>query len=176
MTRFLIHRTSAVYFAIQSLVRYGDSGVNGSTVECMGGVETMWLRRIRAAIGIGLTWALAWFGAGMLLLLVVGFGAADVPFPLFFGLLGFLAGATFSGILGILGRRRRFDQMSLPRFAGWGALGGLVLTGILAVTAGPGADLLVMSAVFALAGATSAAGTLVLARKAEGRALLEDGG
>jgi len=131
----------------------------------------MWLRRIRAAIGIGLTWALAWFGAGLVLLLVVGFGAADVPFPLFFGLLGFLAGATFSGLLGILGRRRRFDQMSLPRFATWGALGGLLLSAILVVAAGPGGDVLVMSTVFALAGAISAAGTLALARRAEGRAL-----
>ncbi len=49
-----------------------------------------WLRRIRGAIGIGLTWAVAWFGAGIALLLVVGFGAADVPFPLFLGLLGFV--------------------------------------------------------------------------------------
>ena len=86
-----------------------------------------WLRRIRGAIGIGLTWALAWFGAG-LLLLVVGF-RADVSFPLFFALLGFLAGVTFSGVLGILGGRRRFDQMSLPRFAMWGGGGGLLLSG-----------------------------------------------
>ena len=28
-----------------------------------------WLRRIRGAIGIGLTWAAAWFGAGMIMLL-----------------------------------------------------------------------------------------------------------
>ncbi|MCK7577394.1 MAG: hypothetical protein MZV65_17245 [Chromatiales bacterium] len=61
-----------------------------------------WLRRIRGAIGMGLTWAAAWFGAGMVLLLIVGLDAADVPFPLFFGLLGFLAGVTFSGILGLV--------------------------------------------------------------------------
>ena len=86
-----------------------------------------WMRRLRAAVGIGLTWAAAWFGAGMVMLFVVGFGAADVPFPLFFGLLGFLAGVTFSGVIGVIERRRRFDQMSLPRTAGWGAFGGLLL-------------------------------------------------
>ena len=130
-----------------------------------------WLRRIRGAIGVGLTWAAAWFGAGMMLLLVVGFGAADVPFPLFFGLLGFLAGVTFSGILGILAGRRRFDEMSLPRFAGWGALGGLLLSGVLVLAAGPAGEFLVLGPVFALAGAISAAGTLALARRSEARAL-----
>ena len=57
-------------------------------------VMKKWLRRVRGAIGMGLTWAIAWFGAGMALLLVVGFGAADVPFPLFFGVLGFLVDLT----------------------------------------------------------------------------------
>jgi hypothetical protein len=90
---------------------------------------TKWLRRIRGAIGMGLTRAAAWFGAGLILLLGVGFGAADVPFPLFFGLLGFLAGVTFSGVLGVIEGRRRLDQMSLPRFAGWGAVGGLLSPG-----------------------------------------------
>lgn len=126
-----------------------------------------WLRRVRGAIGIGLTWAAAWFLAGLMLLLVVGVGAADVPFPLFFGLLGFLAGAAFSGVLGILARRRRFDEMSLPRFALWGALGGLSLSGIVVLAAGPGAEFLVLGPVFAVAGAISATGTLALARRAE---------
>jgi hypothetical protein len=108
----------------------------------------------------------------MLLLLVVGLDAADVPFPLFFGFLGFLAGATFSGILGLLARRRRFDELSLPRFAGWGALGGLLLSGVVSLAVGPGA-FLVLAPVFAAAGAISASGTLALARRAEGRELLE---
>ena len=124
-----------------------------------------WLRRIRGAIGLGLTWAAAWFGAGMILLLVVGVGAADVPFPLFFGLLGFLAGATFSGVVGMVEGRRKFDQMSLPRFAAWGALGGLLLSGIFVLAAGLGGEFLVLGPVFALAGAGSAAGTLALARR-----------
>jgi len=135
---------------------------------------TQWMRRIRGAIGIGLAWAAAWFGAGMALLLVVGIGAADVPFPLFFGLLGFLAGATFSGLLGVLARRRRFDQLSLPRVAAWGALGGVLLAGVVYLSAGPGAELLVLGPVFALAGAISATATLALAR-GEDRRVLGDG-
>ena len=133
-----------------------------------------WLRRIRGAIGMGLTWAFAWFGAGMILLLIVGFGAADVPFPLGFGLLGFLAGVTFSAVLGIVEGRRRFDQMSLPRFAAWGGVGGLLLSGIFVPVAGLGGDvLLVLGPVFALSGAGCAAGSLVLARVAEDRELLD---
>jgi hypothetical protein len=132
-----------------------------------------WLRRIRGAIGMGLTWAAAWFGAGVALLLVVGLDAADVPFPLGFGMFGFLAGVMFSGVLGAFEGRRRFDQMSLPRFAVWGAVGGLLLSGIFAWAAGLGGEFLVLGPVFALAGATSAAGTLTLARMAEDRASLD---
>jgi hypothetical protein len=106
----------------------------------------------------------------MILLLVVGVGAADVPFPLFFGLLGFLAGVTFSGILVLIEGRRRFDQMSLPRFALWGGAGGLLLSGVFVLAAALGGDvLLVLGPVFALSGAGSAAGTLALARMAQAR-------
>jgi hypothetical protein len=107
----------------------------------------------------------------MMLLLVVGVGAADVPFPLFFGLLGFLAGVTFSAVLGVLAGRRKLAEMSLPRFAAWGALGGLLLSGILVLAAGPAGEFLVLGPVFALAGAISAAGTLALARRTEDREL-----
>lgn len=69
-------------------------------------------------MGMGLTWGLAWFSAGVALRLVIGLDAADVPFPLGFGLLGFLAGAIFSGVLSIVEGRHDFDQLSLPRFAG----------------------------------------------------------
>jgi hypothetical protein len=123
---------------------------------------------------MGLTWALAWFAAGMALLLVVGPDAADVPFPLGFGMLGFFAGATFSGVLGLVDGRRRFDQLSIPRFAGWGAVGGLLFSGIFVLVAGLGVGVLVVLApVFALSSAASAAGSLVLARKADDQNLLD---
>jgi hypothetical protein len=53
-----------------------------------------------------------------------------------------------------------------------GALGGLLLSVILGLVTGPEAEFLVLGAVFALAGAISAAGTLALARSAEKRAWL----
>ena len=137
-----------------------------------------WLRRIRGAIGMGLTWAAAWFSAGMImllgLLLVTGSTGADVPYPLGFGAFGFVAGVTFSGVLGLVEGRRRFDQMSLPRFALWGGVGGLLLSGIFVLAAGLGGDtFLVLGPVFALSGAGCAAGSLALARMAEDRELLD---
>ena len=134
------------------------------------------LRRVRGAVGMGLTWALAWFVAGVALFLVVGPDAADVPFPIGFGMFGFLAGATFSAVLGLVEGRRRFDQMSLPRFALWGGVGGLLLSGAFILAAGLRGDLiLVLGPVFALSSAASAAGSLALARRADDRELLDSG-
>lgn len=124
-----------------------------------------WLRRIRGAIGMGITWGVAWLAAGLVLLVIVGPNAADVPFPLFFGLLGFLAGLLFSGVLGLVERRRSFEEMSLPRFAGWGAAGGFLLSVALSAAIGWGA-LPLLGPIFALSGAACAAGSLALARKA----------
>lgn len=140
-----------------------------------------WLRRVRGAVGMGVAWGLAWFGAGVVLLLIVGPDAADVPFPLGFGLLGFLAGALFSGILGLVERGRGFHQLSLKRFAGWGAAGGLlfaVLFAVVVTLSGAGAlldDLVFLGPLFAAAGAASAGGALALARRGDERPLLNTG-
>ncbi|MGD2120966.1 MAG: hypothetical protein PVJ76_04440 [Gemmatimonadota bacterium] len=142
-----------------------------------------WLRRIRGAVGMGLTWALAWFGAGMVimlgLLLTTGSTGADVPYPLGFGMLGFFSGVAFSGVLGVLGGSRRFDQMSLPRFAGWGAAGGFFLSAafVSVVSFTEGAtflqNLVFLGPLFAAAGAGCAAGSLAIARKAKDPELLD---
>ena len=58
-------------------------------------VMKKWLRRIRGAVGMGL------------------------PLPVL-AIPGFFGGAFFSTVLGIAGRRHRFDELSLPRFAAWG--------------------------------------------------------
>lgn len=135
-----------------------------------------WLRRLRGAVGIGLAWAGAWFGAGLVLLLIVGPDAADVPFPIGFGFLGFLAGVTFSGVLGLIEGRRNFEQMSLPRFALWGGLGALLFAGVFVlVTDIPWSALAILGPVFGLSGAACAAGSLALARKGSDRHALGGG-
>jgi hypothetical protein len=130
-----------------------------------------WLQRLRGAIGIGLTWGAAWSGAGMVLMLVTGF-KTDAPFPLIFGVLGFVAGVIFSAFLALTEGRRRFDQMSLPRFAGWGATGGLLLSGVFAKAASLAwGDVLAIAPTFAVACAVCASGSLAVARRAERREL-----
>jgi hypothetical protein len=125
-----------------------------------------WLRRLRGAIGIGFTWAIAWSFVGALPRWIFGFNT-DAPFPLIFGVLGFMAGVTFAGVLAATERRRPFDEMSLPRFAGWGAVGGLLLSGIFARAASLSwGDVLAIAPTFAAASALCASGSLALARRA----------
>jgi hypothetical protein len=134
-----------------------------------------WARRIRAAIGMGLTWGAAWFGAGTLLARVPGL-YSDLPFALLFAPLGFVTGIIFSGILVAVEGRRRIDRVSLPRFAGWGAVSGLLLTGIFVVAAALRGEswwgeFLVFGPPLAIASAVCAAGSLAIARRAERREL-----
>ncbi len=146
-----------------------------------------WLRRIRAAVAMGLTWAVGWalvgFGIEVIhnvwpnpLGSLVDIWPAALAYPAFFG------GLVFSTVLGIAGRRRRFDELSLPRFAAWGAVSGLLVSLVPAamVTMGlasANVDLWLFTA--AISGlvapltAVSATGSLALARMAEDRALLE---
>jgi hypothetical protein len=141
-----------------------------------------WLRPIRGAIGMGVSWAAAWGGAGAIVML--GFllrtgSRPDAPFPFMFAAAGLVAGLLFSGVLGLAEGRRRFDQMSLRRFAAWGAAGGLLLAAafVLAVSLSAGSgflwNLVVVGPVFAAAAAGSAAGSLALARRTQRPQLLE---
>ena len=129
-----------------------------------------WGRRIRGAIGMGLTWGATWFGAGILLARVPGL-YSDLPFALLFAPLGFITGIMFSGILVLMGRRG-FDRMPLSRFASWGAVSGLVLSGIFSLGAALRGDSLLgefmlFGPALATASAVCAAGSLALARRGE---------
>ena len=143
-----------------------------------------WLRRIRGAIGMGLIWATALFAVSFIPWLVMMLlDTVDVPFPILFAAFGFVGGAMFSTVLGLVEGRGRFDQMSLPRFAGWGAVGGLLLAGLwvfggaaaIGGEATPLENLLFLGPLFSAAGAGFAAGSLALARRAADRDLLEAG-
>jgi hypothetical protein len=149
-----------------------------------------WLRRIRGAVGMGLTWAVGWALFGVLI------GATSIllpglPWEILFEFLdplmalalpGFFGGVVFSTVLGIAGRRRRFDELSLPRFAAWGAVGGLLLGLVPAAMVAVGlasanVDVWLFTAVIigplTLLSAVSASGSLMLARMAEDRELLD---
>lgn len=147
-----------------------------------------WLRRIRGAVGMGLTWGVAGFLAGIGIELVHNLwpnplGSAVDIWPAALAYPGFLGGVAFSAVLGIAGRRRRFDELSLPGVAAWGAVGGLFVSLIPAVMvaigfATPNIPLwqitLALLGPFTLGGAIAASGSLALARVAEDRERLTD--
>jgi hypothetical protein len=142
----------------------------------VGGIMRKWLRRIRGTIGIGLAWGFAWSLVGSIPRWVFGFNT-DAPLPIIFGTLGFVAGVIFSALLAVTESGRGFDQLSLPRFAAWGALGGLLLSGIFAFAASLGlADVLAIIPTFVVASAACACGSLVLARRAGWGGLLDGRG
>ncbi|MES2306477.1 MAG: hypothetical protein V4558_13295 [Gemmatimonadota bacterium] len=136
------------------------------------------LRRLRGAMGMGLAWAIGWAVAGVLIgassnILTflpwdAFFRTFDAPLPAL-AIPGFFAGIFFSTVLSIAGRHRRFDELSLPTFTGWGALGGAIF-GALAVLIGLPLGVLLFTGVLS---ALSAAATLLVARKAEQHQRLE---
>jgi hypothetical protein len=133
-----------------------------------------WLRRIRGAIGMGVTWAAVWFAAGSVPRWVFGVNT-DAPLPIVFGVFGLAAGMIFSAVLALTEGRRSFDEMSLPRFAGWGAIGGLLLSALVAkIGSLAWGDVLALAPTLAVASAVSAAGSLAMARRAA-RQELPDG-
>ncbi|HEV7593483.1 MAG TPA: hypothetical protein VGO33_00700 [Gemmatimonadaceae bacterium] len=130
-----------------------------------------WLRRVRGAIGMGFTWAAALAAVGSVPRWVFGVNT-DAPIPLVFGVFGFIAGVTFSALLVLTKGGRTFDQMSIRRFAGWGAITGLLLSALWAnaVSLSWG-EVLAIAPTFALACAACAAGSLAVARRAITREL-----
>jgi hypothetical protein len=92
---------------------------------------TNFVRWLRGALGIGLTWAVLWVVLGILLLaLFLIFDPADIGpgegpsrvLPIL-GLVGFLSGLGFAGLLFLAERRRTLRELSLGRVALWGLLG-----------------------------------------------------
>lgn len=142
-----------------------------------------WLRRLRGALGMGLTWAVAWAPIGVLFGIIVDpTGAMDEPWIAVGALPGFLGGMVFSAALGLAEGRRRFDELSLSRFAAWGGVGGLLLGALPFAFLAPRAEVvglplwLLGIATFGSASLLSAglaSGTLALARMSEDRELLD---
>jgi predicted membrane protein len=141
-----------------------------------------WLRRIRAAVTMGLLWAVPWAAVAVLIGMVVDpDGSMDEMWPLIGAYPGFLGGVLFSIVLSIAERHRRLAELSVRRFGAWGAAAGLAI-GVLPFLLGtPSADVdvarlaTVVIGSFTLMSAASAAGSLALARRGQARELLDAG-
>jgi len=145
-----------------------------------------WRRRIRGAFGMALIWGGIGFVAGFGIEIIHNIWPNPIGrrvdiWPAALGLPGFFGALLFSAVVGIVGRRHRFHELSLPGFTAWGAVGGLLLSFLPAamVTVGFGSANVPLWQITGallgpcvLGGAVAAAGTLVLARRAEDRELL----
>lgn len=138
---------------------------------------------------MGLTWAVggALVGFGIELIHNVWpnpLGSLVDIWPAVLAYPAFLGGVVFSVVLGIAGRRRRFDELSLPRFAAWGALGGLLASLFPAALVAVGLETpnaplwqitLALAVPLTVGSALAASGSLALARMAEDRELMDAG-
>lgn len=130
---------------------------------------------MRAALGMGLTWAAGVFGASFVFWIVVGPDAADVFFPAGFAVLGFFGGVLFSLFVRLFEGRPGLGGMSLLRASAWGGASGLLFSGIFAGAAAwagevePLEHLAGLAPLFAVFGAILAAGSLAVVRAAADR-------
>jgi hypothetical protein len=138
----------------------------------------VWLRRVRAVVGIGLVWAAGGLGVAGVLELMDNLVPAAHPvtrlvdmWPQTLAILFFACGVVFAVVLGVARGGRRFEESSLRHFAACGAAAGLAL-GLLAMALGAGPGFAALTTLFSAAGG---AGSLALARMAGGRGLLDAG-
>jgi len=135
-------------------------------------MQLLW-RRMRGALGMGPLWAVAGaLGGGLIELVLNILPGSDLLlgvdiWPAALAIPGFLCGAVFSVVLALTERHRRFDDLTLARFAVWGALTGLVLGLVV------GLPVIVIAPMTGIS-AASAAGSLALARVGRKRALVAD--
>ena len=137
-----------------------------------------WMRRLRGVVGTAAVWAAGWFGFSAIVWGISLFG--DVPIGLIVnlalgvGVAGALAGAGFAIMLGLAEGSRTLDELSYLRLALWGAVGG-VLVGLPFLGSIGSAGLLPIFGLLASLGATSASGSLALARMADDGAAVREG-
>jgi hypothetical protein len=126
---------------------------------------------------MGLTWALVWAPVAVLIgtTIVDPNDSMDEMWIAVGALPGFIGGVVFSAVLGIAARHRRFEELSIPRFAAWGAVAGLLVGALPLVLGEPTSAIPLWRLAGAIIGsitllsAGSAAGSLALARRTERR-------
>ena len=94
-----------------------------------------WMSGIRGTILMLGLWVIGWgLGFGGIMELFDPDGKIQDVWPTLLAIPGFIGGIVFSALLLIAERGRRFDELSLARFALWGAVTGAVI-GILTIPA-----------------------------------------
>jgi hypothetical protein len=139
------------------------------------GLMPRWLRIVRGMIGTGLTFAVGVGVVGSLIgLAALVFGQAsvdDLRFVAKLSVVAFIVGVGFSGALALAARGRTFEKLSLRYVTALGAAGGFLY--FLFIAAMNGARVWSVWAalgnltILTVLGAGSAAGMLLLARKAK---------
>lgn len=132
-------------------------------------------RRIRGILGIALTWAAGWGILGAVLsnftvpVWVETTGRSPITYIALVALsgagCGFISGVAFSLFLLLAERKRTIYQLSLLRAAVWGGIGAMVLFMPQFLLLGVSPGLAFLAAVFGSVGASSAAATLLAARR-----------
>lgn len=135
------------------------------------------LRRIRGIVGTALTWATGWgvlgAAANAVALLVWGVPrGAPVAYmlsmaALFLATYGFIAGVASSLVLLAAERRHARHQLTLPRMAAWGGLGGVLMAAVPVAAMGLTSLTGVFLLVCGLLGTGSAAASLSIARRGQ---------
>jgi len=133
-----------------------------------------WPRRIRGAVGMGLTWAAIWALLSVLIGTITeslsGYSIEKNHLDPLVALAmpGFLFGVIFSTVLWFAEGGRRFDELPLPRVAAWGGVVGLLLGALVFALGTPIARFPLWLVVAIIVGST----TLLSAVSAVGSALL----
>jgi hypothetical protein len=135
------------------------------------------LRRFRAIMATAATWSLAWAPFALVPLSIVATSDQRVPLRLVVtvvmtqAMLGAIGGALFAAALTLSSRSKRFEELRVLSVSLWGAGGGLLLPLAAQLTVMrdvglPVAAIAGATAVSAALGATCAASTLWIARRA----------
>ena len=116
-------------------------------------------RRLRGALVIAVTWGGLWAAIGVALTLIVGSvrpaeidpgeGPGNVATVL--GLVGFLSGLAFAGLLSLGENRRTIRELSMGRVALWGFLGAAAIPALTGAAVGEGWITGSLGAIFATA-------------------------
>ena len=137
-----------------------------------------WMRRVRAAVVLGLAWAVVWGPVAVVVGLIIDpDGSMDEMWIAAGAYAGFIGGVVFSMLLAAVARRRTLRELSLARVAAWGAAAGVLVGTVPFLLGTPAAGVSLWALGGAIIGsitvlsAASAAGSLALARRGETREL-----